>query len=662
MAKKRYISNGLTNKNIYKLNYFHLFWICLALTLIVIAVYYRVWTYDFVNYDDPDYVCENQHIQAGLTFTTVKWAFTSGYAANWHPLTWLSHTLDWQIFGSNAGGHHLVNLLFHIANTLLLFIVLKQMTGALWRSAFVAALFALHPLHVESVAWVSERKDVLSTFFWILTMWMYLRYVKCPNVARYLLTLLTFALGLMAKPMLVTLPFVLLLLDYWPLVRIRQFNRQTIYRLVLEKIPFIVLSGVSSAVTFIAQLHGEAVLQLTNLSLKFRIYNSLVSYVKYIEKLIWPSRLAVFYPHPGSNVPILYAVISTVLLLAVTVFIIRYAKNHRYLITGWFWYLGTLVPVIGLVQVGNQAMADRYSYITLTGLFIIIAWGLPQLLTKWPLASSVGSRYKKIILALSALLIISSLSICTRLQLRYWQNTQTLCQHALDLTEDNYVAHSSMAEFLYKQGKLNDAIYHLSKTLQIKPDYLVAINNLGLALYKTGKIDEAIGYYKKAIEINPRDVDGHINLGIALTAKDQLAQAASEYETALNIAPENVTARKNLGAVLFQQKKFDLAAAEYRKALELKPGDPNILNALGNTLGRQGKLDEAIKFLNEAVRIKPDFAAAHANLGYALADEGKFDEAIVHFNQALRIDPNYTAARNALEAATEKQKLQKTNK
>jgi tetratricopeptide (TPR) repeat protein len=563
--------------------------IYLVLALTTTAVFYQVCTYDFVNYDDPDYVYENPNIQAGITPKTIKWAFTTGYTAIWHPLTWLSHMLDWQLFGPKAGGHHLTNLIFHIVNTLLLFIVLKQMTHKLWPSAFVAALFALHPLHVESVAWVAERKDVLSTFFWMLTMWAYLQYVRHPRVTRYLLTLLTFALGLMAKPMLVTLPFVLLLLDYWPLARVpseravgktdrrderhrdTSFNRQATYHLIQEKIPFFVLSAISSVVTFLVQRSSGAVAELVGLPLKIRIFNALTSYVEYIGKMIWPVHLAVFYPHPDQNVSILYAVISAVLLLAVTILVFRFAKNHRYLVTGWLWYLGTLVPVIGLVQVGQQALADRYSYITLTGLFIIIAWGLPDLLAKW--------RYKKIVFTLSALLIILAMSVCTYFQLRHWQNSLTLFQHALDVTEDNYMAHFGIAGPLREQGRLDEAIYHCSEVVRLRPNYLDAQINLAHVLYDAGRLDEAV--------------------------------------------------------------------KECRKYLQMKPDDPNVLNVLGITLGQQGKFDEAVKCFTEALRIKPD-AAAHTNISYVLALQGNLDEAAVHLAEALRLDPQLAQAHYSL--------------
>jgi Flp pilus assembly protein TadD len=666
------------------------FWICLALTFATTAVFWQVCTYDFVNYDDPLYIYENPNIQAGITLKTIKWAFTTGYANFWHPLTWLSHMLDWQLFGSNPAGHHLVNLIFHIANTLLLFLVLKRMTGALWSSAFVAALFALHPLHVESVAWVVERKDVLSIFFWLLTMWAYIRYVKQSSVANYLLTLLVFALGLMAKPMLVTLPFVLLLLDYWPLARIPQgqekkhtdtrFHR--LYPLILEKIPFIVLSAVFSVIAFLAQRSGGAVAPLTAISIKLRIYNALISYVEYIEKMIWPSRLAMFYPHPGQNVSVLYAIISAALLLSVTILILRFAKERRYLVTGWLWYLGTLVPVIGFVQVGEHAMADRYSYITLTGLFIIIAWGLPELLEKWP--------HRKTALWASSLIVLSALAICAHLQQRYWKNTLTLCEHALKVTDNNYEAHFCMTDMLLKQGRIEEAIWHNTEALRINPDYLDAITGLGTALYEAGRIDEAINNYKRALEMNSRFAPAYANLAVALVAEGKFAEAVRHCRIAL-ATMDIIPIHSTLGYALLKLGRFEEAVAEYRKVLLAMPNDPDVLNELGYALAHIGEFDEAILLYNKALQIAPDLVDVRLNLGFALTEsgkleeavkeyekilliqpqnavahndlgavlfrQGKLDEAIEHFSQAVRIDPNYTTARDNLNSTlAEKQK------
>jgi tetratricopeptide (TPR) repeat protein len=598
-----------------KINHFRQIWICIALTFATTAVFWQVCTYDFVNYDDPTYIYENPNIQAGITLKTIRWAFTTSYANFWHPLTLLSHMLDWQLFGPKAGGHHLTSLILHIANTLLLFIVLKQMTRELWPGAFVAALFALHPLHVESVAWVSERKDVLSTFFWLLTMWAYVRFVRCPKISRYLLIVVFFALGLMSKPMLVTLPFVLLLLDYWPLGRLG--SKRSLLHLLIEKIPLFAMVAASCIVSFIVEEKGGALTPLARLPLKLRIYNASISYLQYIIKMIWPARLAFFYPYPGQNILILYAIISVIFLLATTVFILRFTKDHRYLVTGWFWYLGTLVPVIGLVQIGYFAMADRYSYITLTGLFIIIAWGLPELLGKWP--------YRKIALWAPSLTVLSVLAILAYLQQGYWKDTITLCEHALKVTDNNYEAHFCMADVFLGQGRIEEAIQHNIEALRIKPTYVEAINNLGFALYKAGRIDEAIDCYKRALEINPRIAKVPTNLGAALVAKGKFDEAISLYSRALQTAPDSIKLRIELGYALGKSGRFAEAAKEYEKVLLIQPQNAN----------------------------------AHNNLGIALILQGKLDEAIAHFNQAVQIDPNYTAARNNLNRAlAEKQKLQ----
>jgi protein O-mannosyl-transferase len=560
------------------------FWICLILTLVTAAVYSQVRSYDFINYDDPGYIYENTNIQNGITLQAVKWAFSTGNMGNWHPLTWLSHMLDWWLFGSNAGGHHLTNLIFHIANTLLLFIVLKQMTQRLWPSAFVAALFALHPLHVESVAWVSERKDVLSTFFWLLTMWAYVRFVKRQRIADYLLIVAFFALGLMAKPMLVSLPFVLLLLDYWPLNRIK--SKQSLLPLLIEKFPLFVMVIASSVITYLVQIKGGAVTKFAVLPLKFRILNAFVSYMEYIEKMIWPVRLVYFYPHPGPNISVLYAFVSAVLLLAVTVLILRFAKNHRYLATGWFWYLGTLIPVIGIVQVGVQSMADRYSYITLTGLFVIIAWGLPELFGR-----------RKVLLAALSVTVLAALSICTYIQLQYWKSSLPLFQHALEVNDNNkgadnnYKAHLCLADVLLKDGRIDEAIYHNLEAVRIRPDFIETHNDLGNNLYKTGRVDAAIGSYRLALEINPADAEVNANIGVALATKGDYVQAAKHYRIAVKTM-----------------------------------NTPAVHNNLGYALAKMGKVDEAIEQFRQALQVNPDYKPAKVNLDIFLAEKQKLED------------------------------------
>jgi tetratricopeptide (TPR) repeat protein len=683
--------------------------ICLALAITTFAVFYQVGSFEFVNFDDPVYIYDNPNVQGGVNLKAIKWAFTTGHAGNWHPLTWLSHTLDWQLFGPNASGHHLVNLIFHIANTLLLFVVLKQMTRTLWPSAFVAALFALHPLHVESVAWAAERKDVMSTFFWLLAMWAYARYCRTavpvpkgqaaakrtPNIklgaTRYLLVVVFFALSLMAKPMAVTLPFVFLLLDYWPLDRLgpatsvkhkKVGTKYSLSYLLIEKIPLFAMVLASGIVTFIVQKKGGAMGPSKGYNFFIRLANASISYLQYIIKMIWPVRLAMFYPHPGRNVSMLYAVISAVFLLTVTILILRFAKGHRYLLTGWFWYLGTLVPVIGLVQVGDQTMADRYSYITLTGLFIIIAWGMPELFGKRP--------YRKIVLWAASLIVLSALAICAHLQQRYWKDTITLCEHALKVTENNYKAHFSMTARLLEQGRIEEAIRHNTEAIRIRPDYIEAINGLGTALYQAEKTDEAIGYYKRALKINPHVAEANFNLATALATKGRFAEAVTYYRIAIETM-DIPGIHSNLGYALLNLGLFEEAAGEYRKVISAMPNDLDTLNKLGYALAHVGEFDEAISLYNKALQIAPDNIEIHLNLGFALTGSGKFaeaakeyekilliqpqnsvahndfgvvlfqrgklDEAIAHFNQAIQINPGYTNARNNLNLVlAEKQK------
>ena len=420
-----------------------------ALAVSTLLVFWQVRDFDFIDYDDDLYVYKNQHVLNGLTADGVIWAFTTNRSANWHPLTWLSLMLDCQLFGPGPGRIHLINVLLHLANTLLLFAVLKKMTGSLWPSAFVAAAFALHPMHVESVAWIAERKDVLSTFFFLLTLAAYAGYVKRPSVYRYMLSLVLFAVGLMAKPMLVTLPFVLLLLDYWPLNRLMAQTAATsshrggksvpaadkyltLYRIIIEKIPFFVLSAVSSVITFSVQQSSGAVADINILPLQNRVANAFLSYAKYIGKMFWPQDLAVFYPlNAVGSISLWQFVLYALLLVGVTFLVLRFCGTRKYLLVGWFWFVGTLVPVIGFVQVGSQAFADRYTYIPYIGLFIMIAWGLPELLSKWP--------YRKFALGISAVIALTAFGICAHQQVIYWNNSIALFSHALEVTQNNYL-------------------------------------------------------------------------------------------------------------------------------------------------------------------------------------------------------------------------------
>ena len=525
------------------------FIVCLLLIITTSVAYLPVRNYEFA-FDDGQYVVKNQYVRSGLNRKSIYWAFTTTYAANWHPLTWLSHMLDSELFGVNPGWHHLINILLHTANTLLLFFFLRTVTGALWRSGLVAVLFALHPLHVESVAWVAERKDVLSTFFWMLTMWGYVRYVRCPGVGRYVVVLLFFVMGLMAKPMLVTMPFVLLLLDYWPLCRLRfgqtgcDYNlpqRVSLPHLLWEKVPLLALAVGSSVITLIAQRSGGTLRTLQFIKPSVRIANASVSYVSYLKKMIWPSDLAVLYPY--SKALAAWKVAGAVIFLVfISMLAIKALRQQPYFTVGWFWYLGTSVPVIGLVQVGSQAMADRYTYVPLIGIFILIVWGTCELASNWP--------QRKIAFALIATTVVSSLLVTTRLQLSYWANNVTLFRHAVAVTANNYLAHNNLGVALSDKGKRGEAIAHYKEALAINPDYPDAHNNLGFELLTQGELDKAIFHFSQALLLKPDFMDAHNNLGVALIKMKKPEEAIYHLRQALRIEPDNVGVQYNLRKAL----------------------------------------------------------------------------------------------------------------
>jgi tetratricopeptide (TPR) repeat protein len=545
-----------------------------VLILSTLLVFWQVRNFDFVGYDDNDYVYENPHVLNGLTENGVIWAFTTNRSANWHPLTWLSLMLDCQLFGANPGRMHLVNLILHLANTLLIFAVLKKMTGALWPSAFVAAAFAIHPMHVESVAWIAERKDVLSTLFLLLTLAAYVSYVRRRGLVRYVLTVLLFTSGLLAKPMLVTLPVLLLLLDYWPLGRFdshqtiratsgqkRQFSpaydkRRVLYRAIIEKIPFIALSVVSSVITFLVQRGGSAMVDINVLPLKDRAANAFLSYARYIGKMFWPQNLAVFYPFDADRFAFWQVAMCVLLLLVISIFVIRFGRNQKYLPVGWFWFVGTLVPVIGFVQVGIQAFADRYTYIPYIGLFIMIAWGLPELISKWP--------QRKIALGLSMVIVLTTLGICTHQQVNYWNNSFTLFSHAIEVTQNNYVAHYSRGVAYNSIGRYQDAIEAYKQAVRIKPDFVLAHYNLGVSYEGLGRYQDAAEAYKQAIKIKPDYADAHINLGVTYYKLGRYQDAVEPYKQAIRIKPDFVLAHYNLGVAYLVTGDKGSALEEYK--------------------------------------------------------------------------------------------------
>ena len=604
----------------------------MLLSLTVLAVFWQVQNHAFIHLDDTEYVTDNIHVRTGLRWNNITWAFTSTHAANWHPLTWLSHMLDCELFGLNPKGHHLTSLLFHLVNSLVLFVLLKRMTGTSWRSGFVAALFAIHPLHVESVAWVAERKDVLSTFFLFLALLSYIWYVERPRFYRYLSIILSFALGLMAKPMLVTLPFLLLLLDFWPLERFKlgpSGNNQTAAHrppinakkpwrqalaLLMEKIPLFVLAAASSLVTFMVQKSAGSVGSLEIYPFKLRLANALLSYVRYIIKMIWPQNLAVFYPHPGQGLPMWQAALAGLMLVAISTAVIRAGRRYPYLPVGWLWYVGTLVPVIGLVQVGAQAMADRYTYVPLIGLFVMISWGVVDWMGSW--------RYAKPALTGAAASLLGALMVCTFLQVRYWENSLTLFEHTLRVTNNNSQIHNNLANVLTQKGMLQEAIPHYTKALEINPNNADAHTNLGVALAHQGKLEDAIKHYSEALRLKPTSPELHNNLGVALFRRGHIPGAIDHYLTAVQLKPDYAEAYNNLGNALAQQEELVEAEAFYAKALKIRADYPEAHNNLGVALARQGKLDVAIAHFREAVRLKPDYLQARANLQFALEEIG----------------------------------------
>ena len=555
-----------------------------VLAVATLAVYARVARFEFLNYDDGEYVSDNAYVQHGIDAKTLRWAFTTGSAVNWHPLTWISHMIDWTLFGSWAGGHHLMNVALHVANTLLLLLFLERATGATGRSAFAAALFALHPLHVESVAWVAERKDVLSTLFWMLTMLAYLAYTRAPSSKRYVLVAALFAAGLMAKPMLVTLPFVLLLLDVWPLGRLGRRDA-SFSRLALEKSPLLALSAVSSVVTYLVQQAGGAMGTILKCPFGARIENALVAYVTYILQMFWPARLSIFYPHPGLSIPTWKPVVCAIVLALVTAAVVRARKTRPYLLVGWLWYLGTLVPVIGLVQVGLQSHADRYTYVPFIGLFLIVAWG------GWDLAGSFLGRRKTLgrELGFGAAAIVLPLAAVTAVQVGYWRDSITIFRHSIEAIGENDLAHV----------------------------------HIGLQLEMKGDTDAAIEHYRTAARLN-HDTSAYYFLANALADKGAVEEAIVTYQAAIRSEPWFEPARYALGAFLLEQKRPQEAIEQLRAAAKIDPEHAETQFQWGMALTSLQQWGEAAQHFEAAIRIAPSFAKAHYNLALTMYLTGDY--------------------------------------
>ena len=590
--------------------------VTLGLVAVTLAIYGQVLTHQFINYDDDNYIWNNPIVIDGLTLNGIRWAFTTFHSASWHPLTWLSHMLDSQVFGLNAGGHLLVNALIHSANTFLLFLFLKRVTGATWRSAIVAALFALHPLHVESVAWAAERKDTLSTFFGLLCLLAYVRYVERPSWWRYAFVAGWLALGLMAKAMLVSWPFILLLLDYWPFRRleyrpvdwIKGFAKAWL-RLFREKVPLFCLAAASMVLTYIAQVRWGAVADLRDVSLPWRLAHALVSYAKYLLLTFWPQGLVIYYPSSPHVAPAWEWGAALLLLSTITAVALRSARSRPYLIVGWLWFLGMLVPVIGLVRAGDQAIADHFTYFPLVGLFIALVFGLADLAKTW--------RLGRVSIATAAAVIILLLAFLTTVQISRWRDSETLYRYVLSVSPNNAVVQNNLGSALGERGKHVEAIPHFAEAVRIRPNYFDALTNWGQALREQGKAAEAVGFFQRALKLKPDSGKTHWQLGVALEDQQKHDEAMQQFYEAIKLAPRDFVMRANFG--------WKLAA--------------------------QGKLAEATEQLNEALRLDPNSAEAHHNLGLVLFASGKEEEGIREFSTAIRLKPDLTVARDSLERA-----------
>jgi protein O-mannosyl-transferase len=623
------------------------------LVIITLSPFLNVTSASFVQMDDDIYVTENARIHSGITWENTKWAFSTTYFGFYYPLTWLSHMLDYQLYGPWAGGHHLTSLILHILNALLLFIVLIRMTSALWKSFFVAAFFAIHPLHVESVAWISERKDVLSTFFWLLCILFYVFYAEKPSVKRYIPVFIAFLLGLLAKPMILTLPFTLLLLDYWPLKRMQfgksvsagksRFKIAALPRLLWEKMPLFLLLPIFTYLTFYAQKEAKAVISADYFPLSLRLGNALVSYCAYLGKMLLPTGLAAYYPLHVKEISTFTAGSSAFLLLTFSLAVLWFFKSRKYLAFGWLWYLGTLVPVIGVIQIGSQSMADRYTYVPLVGIFIAVVWGLAELAR-----NSATVRKSLSALAFAAIIIFAFL---THKQAGYWNNSVSLFERTLALTSGNWFIHNNLGAILSQQGKKDEAEFHFREALRANPSYSMAHMNLGIGLNEKGETDSAIEHFNEALRLDPKSVKILNNLGLALAKQNRFPEAVERFKEAVSIDQDFLDSRNNLAFALLLDGQQDAAIEQYREAARLNPDYADGMNNLGLALKRTGRIQEAIECFKNSVARRPDFFETRINFAETLLQAGDAEPAIEQYRQALMIKPRNDEALNNLGLA-----------
>jgi tetratricopeptide (TPR) repeat protein len=633
----------------------------ILLFALVLGVFSPALRNDFVNYDDPDYVTSNLRVQQGLTLANVSWAFHTNYAANWHPITWLSHMLDCTLYGQNPVGHHFTSIFFHALTTSLVFLLFWKMTGATGRSFVLAALFGLHPLRVESVAWICERKDVLAAFFGVITLWFYVLWSERRGAIYYGVALLGFALGLMSKSMLVTLPFVMLLLDYWPLTRAQKSavsgRWSVISRLVIEKLPFFALAAAAGVITLLVQERVGAVKTITVYPMAARVGNAFVSYARYLGKFFVPVDLAAFYPHPVYW-PLISVIAAACLLVALTTSAVCFRRTRPWLFVGWLWFLGTAVPVIGLVQVGAQSMADRYTYIPSIGATMILVWGIADLAQAWKGGSAAprtmvnqSPQAQTLFLAALSILALIGCAILTQRQISVWHDSETLFRHAIAVTKKNTIAHMNLGVALLDRHQSSEALRELKTAVALAPHYDEAHLTLGTAFEKTGDYRSAIDELDEAIRLNPKASKPYFEAGVVLEKMGHAPQAADLFRKAIEREPGFAAAHGNLGVALEQIGQIDPAIAEYSEALRL---DPNYFfghQNLGALYYKIDRAEDARRQFERAVRLKPDSAIAHNNLAGALFVLGQVDQAISEYRKALKLNPDYPEAQANLNAA-----------
>lgn len=613
--------------------------VCLGLMAAILIVYSGVINFDFIIFDDTQYVTGNHHVQSGLTKENLAWSFSFQDKGNtyWHPLTWISHMLDVELYGMNPGRHHLSNVFFHMAGVLLLFLTLYRMTGAIWPSAVAAALFALHPINVESVAWISERKNVLSTFFWMLTLFAYGYYHERPGMLRYLTVLFVFTLGLLAKPMLVTLPFVLLLLDYWPLGRNSRpapngISEKTVYHLIIEKIPLFLLSGLAVYLASSSLSGAGNYASLESIPMTLRIGNASVSYIKYIGKMIWPAHLAIFYSYPES-VPIWQITGALIFLVSVSIFVLFLLKQHAYLAVGWFWFVGTLIPVSGLVQAGLwPAMADRWAYVPLIGLFIMIAWGGKEIVNRW--------QPERITLAFAALALLMTLLMVARIQVGHWANSITIFEYAIAATGGNWVAHNNLGKTLTDLGNDTEAFQHYADALRHNPNSAHAHVNFGSALLGQGKIDEAVDHFNLALKLDPNFVEAYNNLGLAHLRRGHIEDAVYHFRIALQKKPYHAHANQNLKLAILIQEKINRAVRRMRQSLNIDLEESGLDLKIVALSERKRDLIETVNNFQKALSRQPGFIRIEGNDISAVSTVMKEYESLLPlFSNITKIQP-----------------------